>query len=233
MSAPLQGFLVDAPVVLIVRAAFPAVVWRGEGQELLRRAINQLPHPGVVLSLAGIAGVDDLSWTNVLGVDVHGTPHMGLFPDVSRINHAYKGISPGEEISISYIGWGEAYRSRPRRSRSPCSSPAAMDASDIQWDRTAATRRALAEDDLVSNQVAVLAQQLVRLLETGDLALKPGGQLGAIGVCLQGVGHITSAGRHANLALENCIEYAGVEHEGLWAIRAFLEELKMRTMQTG
>lgn len=129
-------FMVDYASI-IAAVEFPEKMPRFQGHMLLERAVEQLPDPQRVLSLARSSSADravmeDVMRTNSFSITLNDIPWMGLFPQISRINHACKpnahtrfsqrfltmsavslrDIEPGEEINISYAEFGTAYGQR-------------------------------------------------------------------------------------------------------------------------
>ncbi|ORY60961.1 uncharacterized protein BCR38DRAFT_497073 [Pseudomassariella vexata] len=113
---------------VVLDTQFPGSVRQTDGYELLHQAADQLADPELVLTLGRTNTmaadiVEDVLRTNSFSTPLAGEPHMGLFPEVSRINHACspnaftrfmprslavsiiagREIQPGEEITISYI----------------------------------------------------------------------------------------------------------------------------------
>ncbi|KAI1500179.1 hypothetical protein F5X99DRAFT_410330 [Biscogniauxia marginata] len=113
---------------VILDISFPSSVRRSQGYRLLHRAADQLSDPDKVLQLARSSTtaadiMEDVLRTNAFSYPLAEEPHMAVYPDVSRINHACKpnayvrfstsnfavsviattDISVGEEINISYI----------------------------------------------------------------------------------------------------------------------------------
>jgi len=77
-------------VAVLGDVEFPGRVKRREGQELMRRAVAQLPDAtrGMVLGLsrryaAGTSVEEDVLWTNTFMQEVGGVKYMALFPQVS------------------------------------------------------------------------------------------------------------------------------------------------------
>lgn len=129
-------FMVDyASIVAAVE--FPEKMLRFQGHMLLEKAVEQLPDPQRVLSLARSGSTDralmeDVMRTNSFSITMNDKPWMGLFPQISRMNHACKpnahtrfsersltmsamslrDIEPGEEITISYAEFGTMYGQR-------------------------------------------------------------------------------------------------------------------------
>ncbi|KAH9435614.1 hypothetical protein MCOR02_004536 [Pyricularia oryzae] len=131
-----ETFLVDYAAIL-ASVEFPGRVRRAQGIKLLDRAAGQLPDPERVLRLArsstqGAPVVEDVMRTNTFSLEIDGETYMGLFPTISRINHACgpnsqvkfdpatlsqkafasHDIEAGEEITISYAEFGMTYQSR-------------------------------------------------------------------------------------------------------------------------
>ncbi|KAI1806354.1 SET domain-containing protein [Daldinia bambusicola] len=117
--------------VLIVSLDFPTAVMRTQGYRFLHTAVDQLADPDRVLSLARSSSfsvdiIEDILRTNSFSFTLADEPHMALYPDVSRVNHAcrpnsyirftpstlavsvvaLKDIDPGEEITITYVPLG-------------------------------------------------------------------------------------------------------------------------------
>ncbi|KAI0006309.1 SET domain-containing protein [Xylariaceae sp. FL0662B] len=113
---------------VLIDLSFPKSVKRSQGYHLLHRAADQLLDPDKLLRLShtnAIAAdiVEDVVRTNAFS----WYPHMAVYPEVSRINHACKPnafirfsptslavsivatrrIDPGEEINISYVTMGQ------------------------------------------------------------------------------------------------------------------------------
>ncbi|KAK3940852.1 hypothetical protein QBC46DRAFT_458638 [Diplogelasinospora grovesii] len=133
--------LVDHAIMLAT-VEYPADVLRDEVRDLLSRGAGQLADPERVLGLAQNLGdredydeisvVEDVLITNSFAVTVDGRDFMGLFPDLSRMNHACnpnaaihfsetalamtvwasRDIEPGEEITITYSDVGMTYTER-------------------------------------------------------------------------------------------------------------------------
>ncbi|KAF2800254.1 SET domain-containing protein [Melanomma pulvis-pyrius CBS 109.77] len=136
-----ETFMVDQATV-VMDLALEKSMGAPENLELLRTAVQRLRRPESVSGLSGkhngakdgegkeeeaedVTGgfEEDIMMTNAFGTTVAGESFRGLFPLVSRINHAcnpnafvlfsqagisiaikaYRDIQPGEEISISYL----------------------------------------------------------------------------------------------------------------------------------
>ncbi|KAH8906915.1 SET domain-containing protein [Coniochaeta sp. PMI_546] len=129
-------FMVDYASI-IAAVEFPEKMPRFQGHMLLEKAVEQLPDPQRVLSLARSSSTDralmeDVMRTNSFSITLNDRPWMGLFPQISRINHACKpnahtrfsqryltmsavslrDIEAGEEITISYAEFGTMYGQR-------------------------------------------------------------------------------------------------------------------------
>ncbi|OIW27617.1 SET domain-containing protein [Coniochaeta ligniaria NRRL 30616] len=129
-------FMVDYASI-IAAVEFPEKMPRFQGHMLLDKAVEQLPDPKRVLSLARSSSTDralmeDVMRTNAFSITLNDRPWMGLFPLISRMNHACKpnahtrfsqrslvmsavslrDIGPGEEITISYAEFGTMYGQR-------------------------------------------------------------------------------------------------------------------------
>ncbi|RYP04755.1 hypothetical protein DL765_010073 [Monosporascus sp. GIB2] len=122
---------------LVLDLAFPGSVRRLDGYELLLKAVGKLAEPERVLGLARRRDhppnvVEDVLRTNSFQFELDGKPHMALYPDIARINHAcdpnayfqssqpslaarviaFRDIEPGEELSLSYVDVGKTYEER-------------------------------------------------------------------------------------------------------------------------
>ncbi|KAM7183375.1 hypothetical protein V8F20_012643 [Naviculisporaceae sp. PSN 640] len=123
---------------LIAEMAFPTRVKRDVGRQLLERAVRRLSpeRKEMVLGLASNEGgevdVEDVVRTNSFTVNVGEGSFMALFPRIARINHAckptaftrfnektlsntvlaFREISKGEEITISYSDFGLTHAER-------------------------------------------------------------------------------------------------------------------------
>ncbi|KAK3346132.1 hypothetical protein B0T25DRAFT_551148 [Lasiosphaeria hispida] len=122
---------------LLVDISFASEIPAQQGYRLLRLAVDQLSEPSSVLELGqsnsmARDAVENVLRTNAFHTILGDEPHMALYPDVSRINHACKpnaytrfipksqqvsvaaakDIQPGEEITISYITLGQTYPER-------------------------------------------------------------------------------------------------------------------------
>ncbi|KAB5583569.1 hypothetical protein GE09DRAFT_1212148 [Coniochaeta sp. 2T2.1] len=123
---------------IIAAVEFPEKMPRFQGHMLLGKAVSQLPDPQRVLSLARSSAatdrhpIEDIMRTNAFSITLADRPWMGLFPGISRINHACKpnahtrfsqgglsmsavalrDIEPGEEATISYAEFGTTYGQR-------------------------------------------------------------------------------------------------------------------------
>ncbi|KAJ9165299.1 SET domain-containing protein [Coniochaeta hoffmannii] len=129
-------FMVDYASI-IAAVEFPEKMPGFQSHMLLDKAVEQLPDPQRVLSLARSSAADravmeDVMRTNAFSITLDDRPWMGLFPGISRINHACKpnahtrfsqklltmsavsirDIEPGEEITISYAEFGTMYGQR-------------------------------------------------------------------------------------------------------------------------
>lgn len=87
-----ETVMVDYAAVLAA-VEFPGRVTRAQGNEILDRAASRLRNPERVLELgrsstAGAPVMEDVMRTNSFSVAIDGEAYMGLFPAVSRINHA-------------------------------------------------------------------------------------------------------------------------------------------------
>ncbi|KAI1375495.1 SET domain-containing protein [Hypoxylon crocopeplum] len=122
---------------VVVDLNFPISVRRAQGYHLLHRAADQLSDPDRVLQLARNSAssadiMEDVLRTNAFSFSLYGEPHMALYPEVSRINHAcrpnafirftptslavsivaLRDIEPGEEINITYVPMGKTREER-------------------------------------------------------------------------------------------------------------------------
>ncbi|KAI2615974.1 hypothetical protein GGR54DRAFT_610661 [Hypoxylon sp. NC1633] len=122
---------------VIVDLNFPTSVKRAQGYRLLHKATDQLSDPDRVLQLARSSAfsadiIEDVLRTNAFSYALADEPHMALYPDVSRVNHAcrpnafirftpmslavsivaLKDIEAGEEISITYVPMGKTREER-------------------------------------------------------------------------------------------------------------------------
>ncbi|KAB5585560.1 hypothetical protein GE09DRAFT_1071108 [Coniochaeta sp. 2T2.1] len=131
-------FMTDHAAI-IAAVEFPEKMPRFQGHMLLDKAVSQLPDPQRVLSLARSSAatdrhpIEDIMRTNAFSITLADKPWMGLFPGISRINHACKpnahtrfsqqrglsmsavalrDIEPGEEVTISYAEFGTTYGQR-------------------------------------------------------------------------------------------------------------------------
>ncbi|KAI1077579.1 SET domain-containing protein [Whalleya microplaca] len=126
---------------IVVDVSFPISVRRSQGYHLFHQAADQLVDPDRLLRLGHTNALaadimEDVIRTNAFSWYVietstpyalSGEPHMAVYPEISRINHACKPnafirfsptslavgiiatrrIEPGEEINISYIPMGQ------------------------------------------------------------------------------------------------------------------------------
>jgi hypothetical protein len=82
-----SAFMVDYASI-IAAVEFPEKMPRFQGHMLLERAVEQLPDPQRVLSLARsksstTALVEDVMRTNSFSITLNEKPWMGLFPQIS------------------------------------------------------------------------------------------------------------------------------------------------------
>ncbi|KAF3354190.1 hypothetical protein VdG1_07655 [Verticillium dahliae VDG1] len=124
--------------VLFVNFQFTASVRQQDGYDQLHTAAERLRNPHALLSLGRSNPghqsdiVEDVMRTNSFNLDISGVPHMGMFPKISRVNHAckpnsfmrfskrsfgativaFRDIHPGEEITISYAPFGLTHSQR-------------------------------------------------------------------------------------------------------------------------
>ncbi|KAH8890037.1 SET domain-containing protein [Thozetella sp. PMI_491] len=124
---------------LAVDMSLPALVQRMKGYKLLHVAADQLADPGRAMTLGrsneqAADVIEDILRTNAFHTILAGQPHMVLFPEVSRMNHACRpnaytrfvpenlgttvgaamDIEPGEEITISYLTFGQTFDERQK-----------------------------------------------------------------------------------------------------------------------
>ncbi|KAF3343709.1 hypothetical protein VD0002_g1360 [Verticillium dahliae] len=124
--------------VLFVNFQFTASVRQHDGYDQLHTAAERLRNPHALLSLGRSNPghqsdiVEDVMRTNSFNLDISGVPHMGMFPKISRVNHAckpnsfmrfskrsfgativaFRDIHPAEEITISYAPFGLTHSQR-------------------------------------------------------------------------------------------------------------------------
>ncbi|KAL8397147.1 hypothetical protein RB594_004021 [Gaeumannomyces avenae] len=186
-----EVIMVDHPAV-IASMDFPHAVGPEDGRRLLGSAIGQLPVRREVLALTrggggggggggeGGAGdgegegvVERIMRANTFGVEIEGELYMGLYTNISRVNHAcnpngftrfhptdltmdvsaVRDIQPYEEITISYIPLGLTSQARAWSIRdwgfecacALCSSPRDDELSDSYRARLAQLRGELQE----------------------------------------------------------------------------------------
>ncbi|TLS25702.1 hypothetical protein PpBr36_07286 [Pyricularia pennisetigena] len=190
-----ETFLSDFAAML-ASAEFPVGLPPAQGDELLERAATQLADPTRVLGLAssgttrGAALAEDVVRTNSFSLEIDGDEFLGLFPTISRINHAcgpnsqvkfdpatlslrtyaIHNIEAGEEITISYAEFGMPYGTRQSTLQQRwgfkctcalCSaSPGAVAASDARRTRAASV--------LESITAAVEAGRLLDAIGLGE-----------------------------------------------------------------
>ncbi|KAF2273065.1 SET domain-containing protein [Westerdykella ornata] len=140
-----ETFMVDQAAVMVDLEMEKGVGLK-EGMRLLKVAVDRLKRPEVVREMSGRhAGAlkegevavegrveEDVMMTNAFGTSLGEGSFRGLFPLVSRINHAcdpnsfvmfsnsgfslgikaYRDIDPGEEITISYLLLGKTHSER-------------------------------------------------------------------------------------------------------------------------
>ncbi|KAI3330398.1 hypothetical protein F4824DRAFT_344687 [Ustulina deusta] len=122
-----EAFMSDWASVLL-DLSFPKAMQQQVGHQFLHLAAEQLSDPDKVLGLGrssaqAIDIMEDVLGTNSFSYTLGGDPHMALYPEVARINHAckpnafvrfsptsfdvkvvaFRDIEMGEEITISYI----------------------------------------------------------------------------------------------------------------------------------
>ncbi|KAI0011288.1 SET domain-containing protein [Xylariaceae sp. FL0662B] len=230
--------------------------------KLLHRGGLQLPLKDrqQMMELAHSKGgylLDDIMTTNSFGVLLDGVDHMGLFLDVSRINHAckpnlfnrfssttlamevvaYRDIEPGEELTFSYTPLNLPSKERQDLIRewgfnctcSLCTSPNDLAVSDHQRDRI---QDILAELDSPTTRNRSAVQK--RVVEIVDLCKKEGmtAQIGDFYTIIMDIyssmGDLDMAKRYGLLALEELRHYAGHDHERTEKALAMLEDLNKR-----
>ncbi|KAH6693539.1 hypothetical protein F5X68DRAFT_247852 [Plectosphaerella plurivora] len=123
---------------MVIHASFPGSVQQIDGYGMLHLAADQLREPEALLGLGRSSPgyksdiVEDIMRTNSFQMMVAGQPHMAMFPEISRLNHAcnpsafmrfsesssaatviaFRDIEPGEEITISYARLGMSHQER-------------------------------------------------------------------------------------------------------------------------
>lgn len=164
---------------LVLHLAFPGSVRRLDGYELLLKATRQLAEPERVLGLARRRDhppnvVEDVLRTNAFQFELDDKPHMALYADIARINHAcdpnayfqssqsslaarviaFRDIEPGEELSLSYVDVGKTHEERQRALQrwgftctcAMCTAPASeIAASDARRTRIRALKADIVE----------------------------------------------------------------------------------------
>ncbi|KAK0625408.1 hypothetical protein B0T17DRAFT_590995 [Bombardia bombarda] len=169
---------------LAVDISFTTLVPARDGYRLLQLATKQLSDPDSVLNLGQSNAfaadvIENVLRTNAFHTILSGAPHMALYPEVSRINHACKpnaytrfipqslGVSVaasrdiklGEEITISYLTVGETSDVRQRSLR--------------QWgfecscDLCSSSAAEVAASDARRRQIDMLRHQAVQAFTDG------------------------------------------------------------------
>ncbi|KAI0448600.1 hypothetical protein F5B21DRAFT_521571 [Xylaria acuta] len=133
-----EAFMTDWATV-VLDLSFPKAMQQRIGHQYLHLAAEQLADSDRVLSLSrsSVKAVDimeDILGTNAFSYTLGGDPHMALYPEVARINHAckpnafvrfsptsfdvkvvaFRDIEIGEEITISYIPTNHPREKRQR-----------------------------------------------------------------------------------------------------------------------
>ncbi|KAH8883149.1 SET domain-containing protein [Thozetella sp. PMI_491] len=174
------------PAIMMATVEYPADVQREQVQDILQRGAEQLRDPNRVLGLAqkgtpGASVVEDVLITNSFGVSVDGNSYMGLFPELSRFNHACHpnafihfsettmavtmwashNIEPGEEITISYLDFGSPYPERQEMLRDVWGfeCKCAMCSAPVEEREASDERR---------NKVRALHSEITRILNQGE-----------------------------------------------------------------
>ncbi|KAL8341832.1 hypothetical protein RB601_005328 [Gaeumannomyces tritici] len=193
-----ETIMVDYAMVLAA-VEFPGRVTQTQGNKILERAASQLRNPERVLGLgrsstAGAPVMEDVMRTNTFSVTINGEPYMGLFPSVSRINHAcapnaqtrfsgrtlsqkvvaFLDIEPGDEITISYPEFGMTHKNRQdtllhrwgfKCTCSLCGAhPREIAASDARRERAVSVRDQIMEH-VQSGELSAAIRQSKALIE--------------------------------------------------------------------
>ncbi|KAI0400153.1 hypothetical protein F4802DRAFT_508630 [Xylaria palmicola] len=133
-----ETFMTDWATV-VLDLSFPKAMQQHVGHQYLHRAAEQLADPDRVLELGrsskqAVDIMEDILGTNSFSYTLGDDPHMALYPEVARINHAckpnafvrfsttsfdvkvvaFRDIEVGEEITISYIPMNHPREKRQR-----------------------------------------------------------------------------------------------------------------------
>ncbi|KAI5856722.1 SET domain-containing protein [Durotheca rogersii] len=170
---------------LLVDLDFPTRVRRTRGYTLLHKAVDQLPDPDRVLQLARSSAysadiIEDVLRTNSFSYSFAGEPHMALYPNIARVNHAcrpnafvrftpislavslvaLRDIEAGEEINITYIPLGTARNERQAALR--------------KWgfnctcSLCTASKTEIAASDYRRNKIKALGEEVIQAIEVWD-----------------------------------------------------------------
>ncbi|KAI0178494.1 SET domain-containing protein [Hypoxylon sp. FL1284] len=170
---------------LMVYLDFPTSVKRAQGYRYLHRAVDQLSDPDRVLQLARSSNfandiVEDVLRTNAFSYPLGGEPHMVVYPEVSRVNHAcrpnafirftpsstavsivvQRDIEPGEEITITYVPMGKTREERQEAL--------------LKWgfnctcDLCAASKSEVAASDYRRTKIKAMRQEVMKAIEAWD-----------------------------------------------------------------
>ncbi|KAL2146809.1 hypothetical protein VTI28DRAFT_2290 [Corynascus sepedonium] len=181
-----QVFMVDY-AALVVDSQLPGRVRKAQGVELLKEAIERLSGAEEVLSLArssqepeSVSVYEDVMKTNAFTVEITGKAYMALFPRIARMNHAckpnvitrfngttlsniamaFRDISPGEELSISYSTFGLPSGERQEKLLSTWGFKCTCDLCSLPPDELAAS-----DDRRI--RVTRLSREVIDLVEKG------------------------------------------------------------------
>ncbi|MCJ1323398.1 hypothetical protein MMC10_000058 [Thelotrema lepadinum] len=228
------------------------------------KAVNQLPPGSLqaFLDLCGHWGgdhIDDVINTNSFAIDLwedteNETAINIVLPEISRLNHdcrpnahyyfdtealthhvqALRTISPGEELTITYI---DPVQSRQRRqgelhwnwgfncSCSSCAQASVISAaSDTRVRQISALTKHLSDRNATSRATPQMAELLISLYEQ-ERVLAPIAEAYAFAACeYNAVGEGYLAMKYASLAVEAGLLYAGSQYSNVKDMRKLLEE---------
>ncbi|KAI1081751.1 SET domain-containing protein [Whalleya microplaca] len=215
--------------------------------KLLHRTGLQLPlkERQQMMELAHSKGgyiLDDIMNTNSFGVLLDGVDHIGLYLDVSRINHAcrpnlfnrfssttlamevvaYRDIESGEELTFSYTPLNLLSQERQSLIRdwgfnctcSLCASPNDLAISDRQRGRIQDILAELDRPD-IRNHSAVQERiiEILDLCEKEGITAQVGDLYSIIAETYSSMKDLDMAKKYGKLAVEELRHYAGHDHE--------------------
>ncbi|KAK3370654.1 hypothetical protein B0H63DRAFT_487371 [Podospora didyma] len=255
-----QVVMVEQPVMVQLADWEPLGWKKSEVVRLLREGAAKLP-PRERKRLFQMAHrgmgdiVDDVVRTNAYQAFVDGVEHSALYPEVARINHAckpnciirhssttlimevvaYTDISPGEELSVSYVPLNLVSDQRSSMLKGQwgfnctcplCSDAKASTASDDNRNRVADILKMLGGGSgLSSGALRAAVAEMEDLVAEEGMAAQIGDLYGIVAdVCLT-MGNLGMARELAEQTLDVQRWYAGVDNERTTKALEFWQEV--------